>query len=145
MKKRSGQLKAILVVSLLGGMSLAVAAPAHAASSDCNSGYFCIWRDTSYRTNGSGTARVQFFNYIPDYWYWNYSGTTFPANDSATSVYNRSSGGNDARIYKGSNATGDGYTIGPLSGRVNLATSIAPTGFNDVISSGYFCTSDPNC
>lgn len=134
------------LVAALATLTLAIGmAPAQAATSNCPSGYFCIWGDYSYKTSGLDTALVKFYNYIPNYGYWQYAGTSIGASNTATSLYNHSSGGNDARIYKGTNGTGDGYTIGPLSSRSNLATSIAPTGFNDTIESAYFCTSDPTC
>lgn len=129
-------------VSILTALGIggAVASPASAATSNCASGYFCIWEDHDYQTNGSGSALVRFEFYIPNYGLWNYSGTSLNAANSASSLYNHSSGGNRVRIFTETNQNGAGYWIGPGSVRNNLATSIAPSGFNDDIESAYFET-----
>jgi hypothetical protein len=69
--KQSGKRRKF-IPSLIGvGVALAaplmVAAPASAATSDCASGKTCIWRDSTYVTNGSGSSLVAFAGYIPDY------------------------------------------------------------------------------
>lgn len=86
-----------LVVSAVAAFLLAATAmPASAtevspmAASDCATGYFCIWRDTFYKTDGKDTAYVRAYRYIPNYALWSYSGTSFNANDSATSFKNAS-------------------------------------------------------
>ncbi|MBD3941761.1 peptidase inhibitor family I36 protein [Microbacterium sp. NEAU-LLC] len=79
---------AIGAAALVSASVAGIAGPASAALSDCPSSYLCIWKDASFATAGSGTAYVKFQQYIPDYATWDYAGTSYDANNSATSIYN---------------------------------------------------------
>jgi len=119
-------------------------ATAMAGTSDCASGYFCVWKDTNFKTASAGGNLVRFQYYIPDYNLWDYKNTNTSAGDSITSFYNHSSGGNDVYIYKGTSGRSNRYGVGPGSARSNLATSFGPIGWNDAINSAYYEYYDPN-
>lgn len=140
-----------LVVSAAAAFMLATnAVPASAtevspmAASDCATGYFCIWRDTSYKTDGKGSAFVRAYRYIPNYALWNYSGTSFNANDSATSFRNASGTSQIVYVYQGANATGARWAVNAGVKHANLVLSLSPSGWNDKISSAYYQYYDPN-
>lgn len=140
-RARQGRLiPAVLGLAVAVAAPLLAAAPANAAASDCSSGYTCIWRDSSYQTNGSGTSRVQFQYYIPDYSTWSYSGTTINAGNNAISVYNN--GNTDrVRIFDGANKGGSYFQLATKTGDGNISNS---SGYIQGISwrpnSGYFET-----
>jgi hypothetical protein len=118
--------------------SAGIAAPANAAVSDCPSGYTCIWRDSTYVTNGSGTALVKFQYYIPDYSTWSYAGTSINAGGNAISVYNN--GNTDAtRLYSSINKGGYYFQLAIKTGDGNISNS---SGYIQGVSwrpwSGYF-------
>lgn len=135
---------AIAGVVLALAAPLIAVAPANAASSDCSSGYTCIWRDHTYRTGSSETARVQFSKYIPDYSTWSYSGTSINAGNNAVSVFNN--GNSDrVRIYDKANgaAASNNYyfQLGIKTGDGNIANTsgyIQDIGWRP--NSGYFAT-----
>ncbi|WP_110589175.1 peptidase inhibitor family I36 protein [Microbacterium suaedae] len=140
-KVRSGRLlPAVIGLVVALAAPLVAVVPANAAASDCSSGYTCIWRDHTYRTNGSGTSRVQFQQYIPDYSTLNYSGTTINAGNNAVSVYNN--GNTDrVRIYDRANKGGSYFQLAIKTGDGNISNS---AGYIQGISwrpnSGYFST-----
>ncbi len=135
--------------TLIGGVlvlsaTFGLAAPAMAGTSDCPSGSFCIWADTDYKTSGSGANHRKFVNYIPDYSGWSYANTAISANNSATSLYNRSAYSNPVYVYDGTYGNGTMWTISPLSGDNDLNRFLWFGDANNKISSGYFAAADPN-
>ncbi len=142
---RIGKTLRVTAASAVGLLGLVVLAPpASAGETDCASGYFCVWKDTNYKTSGAGGAWVRFGSLNSNYYYSYYNGTSTRASGNITSLVNRSSAGNDVFIYKGAHGSGARYAIAPGSGRSNLATSISPWGWNDSITSAYFAPYDPN-
>jgi len=123
----------------------AAAQPAEAATSNCASGYACLWRDNDYRTNGSGSGWMSFQYSVSNLSGWYYNGFshtgTYSADNSATSIYNS---GNELRACFYQDAVSGGkWQSGPFclplkAGRNNLATSVAPAGWNDRISAARF-------
>lgn len=127
----------------VGGAVLAQ--PAEAATSNCASGYACLWRDNDYQTNGSGSGWMSFQYSVSNLSGWYYNGFshigTYSADDSATSIYNQ---GTQLRACFYQDAVQSGkWQSGPFclplkTGRNNLSTSIAPAGWNDRISAARF-------
>lgn len=139
---------AIIVASGITGLSQSPAKaeeqPAPLAYTDCALGYSCLWRDNDYKTNGYGPGYVRFqygIPYLSQYYYNGFPATsTYNADKSATSIYNN---GRTLRacFYKGTSYTmpsGNPFCLPTGSGRNNLATSIAPLGWNDSIRSARF-------
>lgn len=85
--KRLGAMSGFAAIAL-SAAALTSAAPAFAGTSDCPTSYLCIWKDAHYVTAGAGSHLVKFQQYIPNYGTWDYSGTNYDANNSATSIYN---------------------------------------------------------
>jgi Peptidase inhibitor family I36 len=123
--KRS--ISAAAVVVGLAGAGLLMAAPANAAASDCPSGAACAWITSDF--NGT---ELGFQSFIANY-------GTYGYNDSISSVYNN---GNQetVRFYKDASYKGASFALAIKTGDGNLnnAEGLAPTGFNDTISSGQF-------
>ena len=117
---------AAVVVGLTAAGAL-MAAPANAAASDCPSGAACAW----ITSNFSG-AELGFQNSISDYGKYGY-------NDAISSVYNNGNA-STVRFYKNINYKGDSFALAIKTGDGNLnnTAGLAPTGFNDTISSGRF-------
>lgn len=130
--------------ALLVGGGVVLASPAQAASSHCSVGYFCIWRDKDFQTDGVGTSLKSIYYSLANYAGSYYSGTSFSANDSASSFWNRSGTSQSVYIYKYADAGGVSFKVPAGSGRNNLATSLDPALWNDTISSAYFQAYDPH-
>lgn len=137
-------LAAVAAAAVVAGLGLVSAAPAHAAAGDCPSGRACVWKDTSYKTSGSGTNYISFGQYIWGYYQYNWSGGAGNANDNITSLYNN---GNteSTRWYRDILGGGPFFTLGVRVGDHNLADSSGAggSGHNDWISSGYFTSFYP--
>jgi hypothetical protein len=141
MTKRRLFASAVAVLGLaFGGVVIAVPG-AQAEAGTCPSGYFCIWRDHDYQSNGMGARVYKNSGNVSTLVgkYFAASGaTSYPANDGTSSMKN---GGQRCKVtvYKDAEAKGSHWTL-PLGGaRNNLLTSWDPIGFNDVISSFYWC------
>lgn len=89
MKSVSRKLVASLAAVMVAlGASVALAPAAQAApSSSCPSGATCVWKDHTYKTNGSEYASVWFQQCVSDYNVLNYRGTSTKAT-APISVYN---------------------------------------------------------
>lgn len=120
--------------TLLGGV--AVAAPAHAAKSNCPSGYTCTWGDSDFKTAGIDSALVKFQFYIPNYGTWNYAGTGLNAANSANSIYNHGVS-ETSSLYSGTSKTGFLFSIPIGNSNSNLWWQGAQ---NDNIESGYYAS-----
>ena len=144
MRKNNRMLGVLATGFLLAGLGSVTQAPeSHAASSHCPTAYACIWKDKDYSTTGSGNGWVAFQYSIVNYSGWYYNGFahtgSYSADNSATSIFNQGVT-STACWYKLANYSGTQTCMTRGSGRNNLATSVSPIGFNDVIviSSGRF-------
>lgn len=124
---RSRFIFAAIAVAGIAGASLLSAAPANAAASACPSGAACAWIVSNFEG-----AHLGFQNSIENY-------RDYGFNDAISSVYNN---GNSSvvRFYKDKTWKGASFPLarGTGDGNLNNAAGFAPTGFNDVISSGKF-------
>lgn len=140
MKFAKKAIGAAAAAGIATAIALTAAAPASAATSDCASGYFCLWRDSNYQTGSDGTHLYKFFYYYTNFTNVTYSGTAYSVNDSASSVYNN---GNSSSASIFQHASGGGWEINyaTKTGQANLGT----VGANDEASSGYFCSATSLC
>lgn len=141
--------QAVLSTTFLTAAALAIPTPALADTSNCRTGYFCIWEDADYDTNNNDASLVELYKYIPDYSLWKFSDTNISAENNASSFWNQSATGQPVYIYKdpyGDISAGSGrrWEVRASSGRNNLLTSFSPAGWNDVISSAYSRYYDPH-
>ncbi|WP_348789059.1 hypothetical protein [Leifsonia sp. NPDC080035] len=142
MKFLKKALAAAVATGGIAALSLATAAPASAAASNCPSGFSCHWSDANYVTQGSGGWYVAFTSYASDfqlYYYGSYSGEVnipgkIGANDSASSIYNN---GNSCTsgYYRDARYGTLAIRTTKKTGWANLAVS---GGYNDDLSSGQF-------
>lgn len=118
---------AAAIVVGVSGAALLAAAPANAAASDCPSGAACAWITSNF--GGTELGFKQSISNYDDYGY----------NDNISSVYNN---GNvsTVRFYKDAGYKGASFALAIKTGDGNLNNDagLAPTGFNDEISSGRF-------
>jgi hypothetical protein len=132
----------MLAVTLLTLVGVVVAAPAaEAAAGTCSSGYFCIWRDHDYQSNGMGNRMYKNSGSVSTLVGKAFTASgagSYAANDATSSMKN--AGTKCAvTVYKDSYGGGAHWTLAKGGVRNNLATSLSPIGFNDVISSFYWC------
>lgn len=134
----------VVAASALLVSGVVVAMPA-SASTTCPDGYSCIWRDTGYLTNGNGASYVKDFYNIPHYVNWSYAGTSFNANDSATSVYNNGIG--TAYFYVNGGCSGGFASLAGGTGDADLnnnvgaiPTSVYQDAFSSTAFAGYVST-----
>lgn len=136
---RSRILAAAASVALIAGTAVVAASPAYADAGNCPSGRACVWKDTSYKTAGSGTNYVSFGQYIWGYYRFSWSSGQGNVNDNVTSLYNA---GNfeKTRWYRDILGGGPYFTLSVGKGDSNLADSSGNggSGHNDWISSAYF-------
>lgn len=131
---------AVAALSVVG--MLAVAAPASAASSDCQSGRTCVWKDAGYSTGGFGNIQYSYVNGIDDFR--NYSwgiGQWGNLDKKVTSVYNNGNTQQSSLSY-GYDFTGIKFaTLSIKSGLPNVGST-----YNDKASSGGFqwCYENPS-
>lgn len=120
-------ISAAAVVVGLAGAGMLMAAPANAASSDCPSGAACAWKTSDF-----AGAELGFQNSISNY-------SDYGYNDAISSVYNNGNA-STVRFYKNASYKGDSFALAIKTGDGNLnnAAGLAPTGYNDTISSGRF-------
>ncbi|MDM7888108.1 peptidase inhibitor family I36 protein [Curtobacterium sp. RHCJP20] len=120
-------ISAAAIVVGIAGAGVMMAAPANAAASDCPSGAACAW----ITSNFAGTE-LGFQQSIKDY-------TPYGYNDNISSVYNNGNA-STVRFYKDANYKGQSFALAIKTGDGNLNNDdgLAPTGFNDKISSGRF-------
>lgn len=121
---------ALALVGVIG-----VAAPAQAATSNCPSGYVCVWGDENFKTDGTDSGLVKFYYYIPNYGGYNYEGKSINANDTISSIYNH---GNTETAYMYEHANKAGFLFSIPKGNSN--SNLYWVGYNDKISSGYFAS-----
>ena len=130
---------AVFAAMLLALVGLVVAAPkADAAAGTCSSGYFCIWRDHDYQTNGIGARMYKSSTSVSTLVGKSFTASgagSYAANDATSSMKNALS--RDMTVYKDANGYGSYWELAKGGARNNLLTSLSPIGFNDVISSFY--------
>jgi len=125
---------ALIATIAAGAGVVASGAPAIAATSNCPSKYLCIWKDTSYKTDGKDSALVKFQYYIPNYGQYKYEGTSLSAANSATSIYNH---GATETAYMYANTNKGGFLFSIPKGNTN---SWLVGGGGDNIESGYYAS-----
>ena len=135
----------IIVATVIAAVGL-LAAPSTADAVNCSAGYSCIWRDTSYVTDGSSSQKITFQAYIPNFGGWVYSGTAYSGANSASSASNT---GNSERVYfyDSTNCTTFAFSlaIGTGDGNLSDASGYAPAGWNNKLESGAFDSLRPSC
>lgn len=119
-----GMIAAAGVVATFAAVSVATAAPASAAQSDCPSSNFCMWKDAYFGGARYGNANSS--SYVGDSW-----------NDSATSLYNRGTSGMTVHVYFNQNYTGLEKIVakGDASNALQFEYPAFPTSWNDAITS----------
>lgn len=114
-----------LATVALAASAMFVTAPANAAPSDCAAGDACVWKDSTYVTNGSNTAFVRFASGIPDIGTWQYKGTSIWAKgaNSPKSAYNHGTQ-QKIRIYTSLDYKGTYVQIARNDGDGNISNSV---------------------
>lgn len=106
---------AAAVLALTAGTAFLTASPAAADSSQCPSGSFCVWEQSSYR--GDFRHYTSSNSNVGDY-----------MNDRMTSYWNRT--GKTVSVYEHSNYVGCMFTIAPGKSEAAVASH-----FNDKMTS----------
>lgn len=135
-----------VIAALAAGVTLLLAVPSPAEAVNCSSGYSCIWRDTSYVTDGSDSKKITFQAYIPNFGAWVYSGTSYSGANSASSASNT---GVSERVYfyDSTSCTTFAFSLAIGTGDGNLSDSsgYAPAGWNNRLESGAFDSLRSSC
>ncbi len=145
-KSPAGRRIARLAASATATVGLALAgavglgAPAFADGlSSCPTSYVCVWEDLNYETNGNYLGWFQVYTSDSNLDGNEYAGTTVNVHDSITSVYNKANTESAAFFHLSS--AGGGYFIrsaGAMDGDLSNNLGV-PSGFNDSVSSIYYC------
>lgn len=129
--RRRGAMAAIIALLVTFGAT----APASAATlNNCADGYMCLWRDTSYKTNGLTSDNIRLQAKIPNLTSYNWAAGG-SANDSVTSITNNGMT-SDAYVYTNASGGGSALPVAKGDGRPNLI--FWDPSFNDTISSAKF-------
>lgn len=136
MKKRSGLRRTTAGVLVALGIATAgtvlIATPAQAAPGSCSLGYTCLWADPNFETNGSGSAKKSFYQYISNFGSHQYAGTTQGLANSASSIKNNGVS-ETVHLYRGSNKNNYAFSM-PNGTQIAFMALYA----NDDTESGYY-------
>lgn len=128
---------AVASAAAAAAIFLVTAAPAQAAQSNCPASTVCLWEDTTFETNGSGTSFIKFQRYIPQLGTWDYLSTTISGHDTVTSAYNNASW-DPAFMWKTENYQGGMFTLSAGAADSNFANGTPAGSFNDSLDSAEY-------